>query len=328
MAALSGENTPHPKKNDRVLITGAAGFIGSHLAGACLGRGWDVIGVDSFADYYGPDEKHHNLATLVGSPGWDFRVADLVTDPLDELVDGVDVVFHLAAQPGVRRSWGSSFDRYVDSNVTALQRLLEAVRDRPIRRFVFASSSSVYGDAAGLPTPEEAPLLPVSPYGATKALGEDLCRIYQRGFGVPTVMLRYFTVYGPRQRPDMAFNRIISAGLNGEQITVYGDGLQTRDFTFVTDTVAATVSAGGDGGRVGAAYNIGGGTSTSLLDVLGFVQEAIGRPLNIEHAAVQRGDARHTSAKTERARTDFGFEPAVSLSDGIAQQVVWHRGRG
>src|SRR5215213_5528429 len=229
------------------LVTGAAGFIGSHLADRLLADGVEVRAVDRLSDYYDVDLKRANLANLETHSSFSFLEGDLNQTELGPLLDGVEVVFHLAAQPGVRASWGREFEIYLSDNLLATQRLLEECRERELRRFVFASSSSIYGDAERFPTKETDPPAPVSPYGVTKLAAEHLSRQYFGGFGVPTVGLRYFTIFGPRQRPDMAFNRFIRAGLDGEAIDVYGDGLQERDFTYVGDAVEATVAAGDRG---------------------------------------------------------------------------------
>jgi nucleoside-diphosphate-sugar epimerase len=310
----------------RVLITGAAGFIGSHLTQSCLQQGHSVLGVDCFTSYYPERLKRGNLAQIEDSANWELVEDDLATMDLVSLLQDVQIVFHLAAQPGVRASWGQTFDAYVTSNVTALQRLLEAATTTGVERFVFASSSSVYGDAARLPTPEETPLQPISPYGATKALGEHLCRLYHRSFGLSTVMLRYFTVYGPRQRPDMAFNKLIRAALEHDEIVIYGDGAQTRDFTFVADAVQGTIAAAADG-RPGAVYNLGGGSRTSMNEVLDMIAEITGEQLNVRRVAAQAGDARDTAAETGLARGHLGFAPSRSLYEGLAEQVAWHRDR-
>lgn len=308
-----------------VLVTGAAGFIGSHLTQACLERGHRVLGIDSLTSYYDPELKRTNLAQISDDASWTFLEGDLVDLDLVSLLDGIEIVFHLAAQAGVRSSWGQTFGSYVDSNVTALQRLLEASRSATaLERFVFASSSSVYGDAERLPTAEETPLQPISPYGATKALGEHLCRLYHRSHGLPTVMLRYFTVYGPRQRPDMAFNKLIRAALEHEEIVIYGDGGQTRDFTFVHDAVDGTIAAAADG-HPGAVYNLGGGSRTSMNEVLDMIAELTGEELNVSRVAAQAGDARDTAADTNRARAQLGFAPSRSLYDGLVEQTNWHR---
>jgi nucleoside-diphosphate-sugar epimerase len=310
-----------------VLVTGAAGFIGSHLSQECVARGHRVTGVDSFTTYYDPGLKRANLAELDQCAGWSFVEGDLTEFDLDELLDGVDVVFHLAAQPGVRASWGQTFGAYVDSNVVAMQRLLEASRSAVLERFVFASSSSVYGDAERLPTNEQTPLQPISPYGATKALGEHLCRLYNRSHGLPTVMLRYFTVYGPRQRPDMAFNRLIRAALEQDEIVIFGDGEQTRDFTFVSDAVDGTIAAA-EHGTPGSVYNLGGGARTSMNEVLTMIGELTGRELDVRRIAAQAGDARDTAADTRRAKRQLGFAPSRSLFEGLGEQVAWHASEG
>lgn len=308
-----------------VLITGAAGFIGSHLSQRCLEHGHSVVGIDSLTPYYDPTCKLANLAQIGQHPAWSFVEADLADADLFDFLDGIDIVFHLAAQPGVRASWGQTFEAYVTSNVTAMQRLLEASTAARVERFVFASSSSVYGDAERLPTGEDTPLQPISPYGATKALGEHLCRLYHRSYALPVVMLRYFTVYGPRQRPDMAFNKLIRAALEQNEIVIYGDGEQTRDFTFVSDAVDGTIAAA-QGGQPGAVYNLGGGTRTSMNEVLEMIGEITGEQLDIRRVEAQAGDARDTAADTLRARTQLGFMPSRSLYDGLAEQVAWHRG--
>jgi nucleoside-diphosphate-sugar epimerase len=307
-----------------VLITGAAGFIGSHLAEACLARGWRVKGVDALTPYYDPSLKRDSIAPLEQETGFTFVEGDLRTVDAAMLLEDVDVVFHLAAQVGVRSSWGDEFQAYVDHNVTAMQRLLDAARDAAISRFVFSSSSSVYGDAMTLPTPEDCVLRPVSPYGATKALGEHLAHAYWKSYGVPVVTLRYFTVYGPRQRPDMAFRRVIDATLNGAEISVYGDGRQTRDFTYVDDTVAATLAAALHG-RPGRVYNVGGGSPVSMNEVIALVAEMTETTPRLTHEERQRGDARDTAANIDRARAELGFEPAWSIENGIRAQVEWQR---
>jgi nucleoside-diphosphate-sugar epimerase len=306
---------------NKVLVTGAGGFIGSHLVRKCLENGDSVVGLDSFTNYYSPDAKRANIATVGADPRWRFLEADLGSEDLVELFADVDVVVHLAAQPGVRASWGEGFDAYVASNVIAVQRVLEAAAATQLGRLVFASSSSVYGDAPVLPADEDSPLRPLSPYGATKVLGENLCRLYHASFGVPVVMLRYFTVYGPRQRPDMAFHKLITAALTGGEIVINGDGEQTRDFTFVTDAVNGTYAAT-HSGTAGAAYNIGGGHRVSMNEVLRLLRDLTGNELSIRHVGAQRGDARDTSADTQRARADLSFAPATQLEDGLRAQIA------
>ena len=306
----------------KAIVTGAAGFIGSHLTSALLDRGAEVTGLDCFTDYYPRPIKDANLEVNRRRSGFQFVEDSVQTAPLDRLLDGATHVFHLAAQAGVRKSWGRDFRVYTENNVDATQRLLEACVGRPLHRFVYASSSSVYGDNVTFPMREDALPQPVSPYGVTKLAAEQLCYLYQVNHGVPAASLRYFTVYGPRQRPDMAFNRFIRAALKGEPITLYGDGEQTRDFTFVTDAVAATIAAG-ERGVPGRAYNVGGGSRVSVNHVLDIVARLAGRPLDIRREGSQKGDMRDTCADTSRARADLGFAPRVSLEDGLEAEYRW-----
>lgn len=308
------------------LVTGAAGFIGSHLSERLLDDGVEVRGVDRFSDYYDVALKRANLALLESRSGFSFTEGDLNELGLAQLLDGVDVVFHLAAQPGVRASWGREFEIYLRDNLLATQRLLEESRSHELRRFVFASSSSIYGDAEHFPTKETDAPGPVSPYGVTKLAAEHLGRQYFKGFGVPTVALRYFTIFGPRQRPDMAFNRFISAGLDGEPIAVFGDGLQERDFTYVSDAVAATIAAG-ERGTPGGAYNIAGGNAATVAGVIDTLGRLLGEELAVDHQAVVTGDARKTGADTSSAREDLGYRPEVPLEDGLRRQIEAERTR-
>lgn len=306
----------------KALVTGAAGFIGSTLAEALTERGAEVIGLDCFTDYYAREIKESNLAALRARPTFTFVEDRLQTVPLDRILDGVTHVFHLAAQAGVRKSWGRDFLTYTTHNIDATQRLLEAAKDRPLERVVYASSSSVYGDAVPIPMREDAMVQPVSPYGVTKLAAEHLCLLYAVNYGVPTVSLRFFTVYGPRQRPDMGFHRFIRAALTGQPITLYGDGEQTRDFTFVEDIVAALIAAG-ERGRTGAVYNIGGGSRVSINDVLSIIQRITGRTLDIRREPAQKGDMRDTFADTSRAKTELGFVPSTSLERGLQAESQW-----
>ncbi|HSC29640.1 MAG TPA: NAD-dependent epimerase/dehydratase family protein [Vicinamibacterales bacterium] len=305
----------------KALVTGAAGFIGSHLTGALLDRGAEVTGIDSFTDYYPRRIKESNLAENRGRPGFRFIEASL-QDGADALLEDKTHVFHLAAQAGVRKSWGSDFSVYTSNNVEATQRLLEASVGRPLERFVYASSSSVYGDSVAIPMREDALPQPLSPYGVTKLAAEHLCRLYFVNHGVPATSVRYFTVYGPRQRPDMAFHRFIRAALAGEPIALYGDGEQTRDFTFVSDAVAATVAAG-ERGVPGRAYNIGGGSRVSVNHVLEMLERIAGRPLEVRREPAQKGDVRDTLADTTLAQADLGFAPAVTLEQGLEAEYRW-----
>jgi UDP-glucose 4-epimerase len=306
----------------RALVTGVAGFIGSTLAGRLLDRGDEVVGVDCFTDYYPRAIKELNLSGLRAHPRFRFLEAALQETDLAALLDGVTHVFHLAAQAGVRKSWGRDFRTYTVNNVEATQMLLEACVGRAIHRLVYASSSSVYGDEVPLPMKEASVLRPVSPYGVTKLAAEQLCYLYFVNHGVPTVSLRYFTVYGPRQRPDMGFHKFLKAVMRGEPITVFGDGEQTRDFTFVTDAVTATAEAAAKGvpGRV---YNIGGGSRVSLNHVLDLLGQVTGRDVLIRRAPVQKGDMRDTYADTSAARADLAFAPATSLADGLRAEYDW-----
>ena len=306
----------------KALVTGAAGFIGSHLAAALLDRGADVVGVDSFTDYYPRSLKERNLEEHRRRSGFRFVEAALQEADLPSLLDGASHVFHLAAQAGVRKSWGRDFRTYTDNNVEATQKLLEACVGRPLQRFVHASSSSVYGDRAPIPMKEDALPQPVSPYGVTKMAAEQLGYLYHVNYGVPAVAMRYFTVYGPRQRPDMAFNRFIRAALDDKPITLYGDGEQTRDFTFVADAVTATIAAGSRG-VPGTAYNIGGGARVSMNQVLQIIERIHGRPLKVNREEAQKGDMRDTYADTSLARRDLGFAPTVSLEEGIRAEYEW-----
>jgi len=304
------------------LVTGCAGFIGSHLAGSLLDRGAAVVGIDCFTDYYPRSIKESNLASISGRRGFRFVEARIQDVDLRALLDGVTHVFHLAAQAGVRKSWGRDFRAYTENNIEATQALLDASAGLPIERFVHASSSSIYGDTASIPMREDALPRPVSPYGVTKLSAEQLGYLYFVNYGVPAVAMRYFTVYGPRQRPDMAFHRFIRAAIRDEELSLYGDGEQTRDFTFVGDAVAATIAAA-ERGVPGRSYNIGGGSRVSMNEVIEIIGRCARRPLRVRREAAQKGDMRDTYADTSLARRDLGFAPSVSLEAGIQAEFQW-----
>jgi len=309
----------------KVVVTGAAGFIGSHLVERLLGEGHDVAGVDAFVDFYPRAAKEANLRAARDHRRFRLVEGRLQDIPLDGLLEGAGQVYHLAAQAGVRSSWGRDFQVYTDHNVLATQRLLEAAVQAGVPRLVYASSSSVYGDRAPLPLREDAACHPLSPYGVTKLAGEHLACVYERNHGLPVVSLRYFTVYGPRQRPDMAFHRFLSAARDGAPVQVFGDGKQTRDFTFVDDIVTATRRAG-DSGRPGCVYNVGGGQRVSLEEVLRTIEEVTGRKLALTRDEAQKGDMRDTFADTTAAKRDLGFRSTVTLPEGLAREWDWIRG--
>ena len=309
----------------RALVTGCAGFIGSHLVESLLADGHEVLGVDCFNPNYDAADKWANLGAALDHDGFTFLDADLAETDVEALLDDCDTVFHLAAEPGVRASWGTRFDRYVHNNVTATQRLLEASSAEPRRRVVYASSSSVYGDAEELPTHEDATPQPLSPYGVTKLAAEHLCQLYHAEQGVQTVALRYFSVYGPRQRPDMAFRRFCEAALARGAIEIFGDGRQTRDFTFVADIVAATRAAAAADGVAGEIINVGGGSRVSLNSTLEQLSAIAGRPLDVRRTAREDGDVLHTGADIARAREKLGYQPSTTLEDGLRAEFEWAR---
>jgi nucleoside-diphosphate-sugar epimerase len=306
----------------KALVTGVAGFIGSTLADRLVGDGADVVGIDCFTDYYPRPVKERNLTALMAHRAFRFVESRLQETDLAALVADRTHVFHLAAQAGVRKSWGQDFAVYTANNIEATQMLLEACVRRPIERLVYASSSSVYGDNVAMPMTEDALPQPVSPYGVSKLAAEQLCYLYHANYGVPAVSLRYFTVYGPRQRPDMGFHKFLRATLLGQPITVFGDGEQTRDFTFVQDSVSATIAASTKGvpGRV---YNVGGGSRVTINQVIEMIGRVAGRRPTLRVDSAQKGDMRHTYADTTRARADLGFVPTVGLEDGLAAEHRW-----
>ena len=306
----------------RSLVTGVAGFIGSTLAETLVERGDRVIGIDSFLDYYDRAIKERNLETLATGDNFELVEGALQDVNVHEILGRCDRVFHLAAQAGVRASWGTEFSIYTTNNILATQRLLEAAVDTDIEAFVFASSSSVYGDKAELPMREDVPLHPVSPYGVSKLAAEKLVELYHVNHELHTASLRYFTVYGPRQRPDMAFHRLLRSARTGGTFLLFGDGRQTRDFTFVTDAVAATIAAA-EKSRAGAVYNIGGGSRVSMLDVIETIESVTGKKLRIDSKPWQKGDMRDTYADTSAARSDLDYRPHTALRDGLSLEWEW-----
>ncbi|MGB6299123.1 MAG: NAD-dependent epimerase/dehydratase family protein [Rivularia sp. (in: cyanobacteria)] len=309
------------------IVTGAAGFIGSHLAETLLKKGEEVIGIDEFNDYYDPFFKNKNVSFLQSYDNFKLIKGDIQFLDWNSLLQDVDVVYHQAAQAGVRASWGQGFRFYTERNISATQALLEAAKDaKNLKRLVYASTSSVYGDAETLPTSELICPKPVSPYGITKLAAERLCGLYHKNFGVPFVALRYFTVYGPRQRPDMAFHKFFKAVIKDEAIPVYGDGLQTRDFTFVSDAVAANLAAATVDDAVGEIINIGGGSRVVLKEVLETMEEIVGKPIKRNHIERAMGDARHTAADVSKAKKILGYQPIISLREGLIKEWEWVKG--
>lgn len=310
--------------DNRVLVTGAAGFIGSNLCERLIDDGYHVTAIDSFTDYYNPARKHRNLSDIISHKNFELIEEDINSCDIREIIGDSRAVFHLAAQAGVRMSWGKEFSVYVDSNILTTQKILEALKENKRTKLVYSSSSSVYGQTDKLPMREDQRLKPVSPYGVTKLSGEHLCELYRINFGVNTVSLRYFTVYGPRQRPDMAFSRFIIAALTGGEIEIYGDGRQTRDFTFVSDAVEANMAAMlYDGGET--IFNIGGGSRVSVLEVLEILKNRISNDFDISFLDRAKGDVLDTWADTSSAKRELGFSPRIDLKEGIEREIDWYR---
>lgn len=311
----------------RCLVTGVAGFVGSHLAERLLRDGHTVCGIDAFIDYYPRGIKERNLTMLREWKTFNFIEGNLLDLYLPSLLEGVDWLFHQAAQAGVRASWGREFARYIDCNILTTQLLLEtahevAQRGMPLQRIVYASSSSVYGDTTVLPIKEEHPTQPLSPYGVTKLAAEHLCTLYYRNFGLPTVSLRYFTIYGPRQRPDMAFHRFCKAVIEQEPLHIYGDGMQTRDFTFVSDIVEANIRAAINKSAIGEVMNIAGGSRVNLYEVLQALREVSNQQALISFDERQHGDVLHTFADISKATRLLGYTPKVALREGLAREFA------
>jgi nucleoside-diphosphate-sugar epimerase len=311
----------------RALVTGAAGFVGSHLAEALLARGDDVVGVDCFTPYYDEATKRANLAALLSAPRATFVEADLRDTDIDALLDGIDVVFHQAAQAGVRHSWASGFADYVSLNVLATQRLLDAAHRARVSRLVYASSSSVYGNQERYPTTEDDLPRPYSPYGVTKLAAEHLCGLYAENWGLSVVSLRYFTVFGPRQRPDMSIYRLCEAALRGGTFGRYGDGEQIREFTYVADIVAGNLAAADADVAPGTYVNLAGGGEITLRELIALVEQLAGARIAIEPRPAEPGDARRNGGSIERARKVLDWEPTTRLRDGLTAQLAWHRAR-
>ena len=311
----------------KYIVTGAAGFIGSHLVEALLERGETVIGIDEFNSYYDPRLKRQNLAQVLDHPQFKLIEDNILNLDWSNLLKETEVVFHQAAQAGVRASWGQDFHFYTERNLNATQVILEAAKDaQDLKRFVYASSSSIYGNAETLPTPETTCPQPVSPYGITKLAAEQLCWQYHQNFDVPATALRYFTVYGPRQRPDMAFHKFFRAILNNQPIGIYGDGKQTRDFTFVSDAVEANLAAATVTDAVGEAFNIGGGSRVVLNQVLEKMEVVVGSPIKRSYEEKATGDARDTSAEITKAKTILQYAPQVKLEEGLWREWKWIQG--
>lgn len=307
---------------EKVVVTGAAGFIGSHLCESLLDRGYRVVGVDSFNSNYDPRIKRDNVSTLLGNKDFSLIEGSLNDIDLRQLLSDVSYVSHQAAQPGVRQSWHERFDEYIDSNIRATHRLCEAARMSQIKRFVYAGSSSVYGETTQLPMTESHSTRPVSPYGVTKLSAEGLCLLYRANFGLPVVSLRYFTVYGPRQRPDMAFHRFIKSALDGKPIEVFGNGTQTRDFTYVSDIIAANQSAMTYDGDV-SIFNVGGGNRVTLNAALDVLTSELAGPVDVVFTNRQKGDVTHTYADVGLAKKELGYSPKMDLEHGLAKEIEW-----
>lgn len=302
----------------KALVTGCAGFIGSNLTDRLLDLGHEVIGIDCFTDYYSRAIKEANLSNAFKNPDFELREEDI--SKINRFPE-VDYVFHLAAQAGVRTSWGESFEIYTRNNIEATQKLLEYYKDTDIKKFVYSSSSSVYGDAK-LPMKEDSLLKPISPYGASKLAAEHLCYLYWKNYGVPTVSLRYFTVYGPRQRPDMAIHKFIESIFNDELIAIFGDGEQTRDFTFIQDVVNANILVA-ESKIEGEIFNIGGGNRITVNDLIKKIEKIIGKHARISYVWKQKGDVEDTWADTIKVQQILGWQAEIGISEGLKKHIAW-----
>jgi nucleoside-diphosphate-sugar epimerase len=311
----------------RALVTGVAGFIGSTVADALLARGDRVLGVDCFTPYYDRATKEANLSDARRSDRFELLESDLRSCDVESLLDGVDVVFHQSAQAGVRLSWSDGFADYAGHNILATQRLLDAAKSAGGIKVVYASSSSVYGNAARYPTSEDDLPQPHSPYGVTKLAAEHLCNLYAANWKLPTVSLRYFTVYGPRQRPDMAMHRLLAAALSGESFPLYGNGSAVRDFTYVDDVVNANLAAADRDCEPGTVVNVAGGSSITMTDLLAIAADVVGQAPVIDRQSNQPGDVAQTGGTINRAAALLGWKPSTDLRTGVTAQAAWHRAR-
>lgn len=306
----------------KCLVTGSAGFIGSHLSRRLLAEGYEIIGLDCFSDFYPRWIKERNLAPLQGKKGFRLVEADILALDLAKILSGVEAVFHLAAQAGVRTSWGENFFLYVKNNIQATQSLLEAAKALALQKFIYASSSSVYGLTPILPMSETNPLIPLSPYGVTKLAAEHLALLYWKNFAVPTVSLRFFTVYGPGQRPDMAFHKFFRSIAEGKPATIFGDGKQTRDFTYIDDIIEACLAAL-ERGRPGETYNVGGGHQEMLVETFPLLEEICSKKINILWVEKQKGDVSETLADITKARRELDYSPRTALREGLREEWDW-----
>ncbi len=304
------------------LVTGAAGFIGSHLCHMLLQEGFEVVGVDSFTDFYPRWMKELNIQPLRKAKKFKLMTEDLNDLDLRKILSKIDFIFHHAAQPGVRASWGNNFCIYTKNNVEATQKLLEAARDTNPKKFVYASSSSVYGSCPELPMSETSPLHPFSPYGVTKLAAEHLCALYHKNYGVPAISLRFFTVYGPGQRPDMAFHKFLKAAVKSKPITVYGDGKQTRDFTYISDIAEANLACL-EKGKAGEIYNVGGGSRKTLEEIFPILESICQKKIEVKQEDTQKGDVLHTYANIGKASRDLDYSPQTQLYDGLKEEWLW-----
>jgi len=304
----------------KYLVTGAAGFIGSQIAKALLERGDEVIGLDCFLNYYPREIKEDRIKPLMDYRGMEFIEDNILSADLQGIVDRADVVIHEAAQPGVRSGWDDSFKSYSRNNIEATQRLLEAAKNAEVKKFIYASSSSVYGNAEEIPTTEDSPTRPICPYAVTKLAGEHLCNIYWENFAFPVVILRHFTVFGPKPRPDMAHTIFSIAILTGKQINMFGDGEQSRGFTYVSDIVDATLAAA-DGQVVNETFNIGGGVTATMNEMIRILEEIIGKKAIVKYTKSWKGDARHTYPDISKAERLLNYKPKVGLEEGLIEVV-------